>query len=649
MAIPNLHTKCHMRTRQELLHMVAAYLLPSLIFVSAVILAVEYNLFFFFLLRGASSLSCIEETRSGPLNDHGAKQLWLNCSATWGFSLVGLCVGDLFFLLMFSSFLRAVFTCAGYVSPEPWRWPPKANAERRRSLRAGWARQQEWLHNEEARARQKAQATELLQRQQQLLRAMQLRYLQECLHRSYCAMSLGGQAPSGPLGVSNVAPLPAGKPISSEPREVLLENSLTVQHPSLAMKEEAGKGHISSCECAADTLLAKQCVVSVVGAHDEELLTSSRNEPDGVSALANYLPLRRGQCVLGEPVNTGGDNAGGCVRQPAATPQRCLSLSSSGNSSFDTSTTCTSTITSTLVEDANPAAAPSKANYNVYMHSHNSAVAAPLNLRLSLTTSEDISMNPAAVHEYEADGSLRFCEICHQYKPDGSHHCRACQRCVLDMDHHCHFLNNCVGRHNYKFFFLCVFYASLCGVVNSGLFAYAYLGSTVCAEWGHKWLWVPAGMGAIGVCVTHLWVQHLLLLLRGMSTLERMAQLSSERFLTTFSDGQQRAPNSSGCLSDCWLVMHACGEVLLQGAQGVLFSLTSTCRRDNPSRKSLLQLPSRSSADAAWTQAERRARRIELLFGRPRHLWEYLLPVPPRGGSCAAHGKANYCVHEEAV
>lgn len=55
----------------------------------------------------------------------------------------------------------------------------------------------------------------------------------------------------------------------------------------------------------------------------------------------------------------------------------------------------------------------------------------------------------------------RVCKFCRVIKPDRSHHCRICRKCVLKYDHHCPLVNNCIGFHNYKFFFLIVFYLNI--------------------------------------------------------------------------------------------------------------------------------------------------------------------------------------------
>jgi len=66
-----------------------------------------------------------------------------------------------------------------------------------------------------------------------------------------------------------------------------------------------------------------------------------------------------------------------------------------------------------------------------------------------------------AANEWKRTGERRYCKWCGKYKPDRCHHCRVCKQCILRMDHHCPWIMNCVGYHNYKYFFLLVWYSAV--------------------------------------------------------------------------------------------------------------------------------------------------------------------------------------------
>jgi hypothetical protein len=67
---------------------------------------------------------------------------------------------------------------------------------------------------------------------------------------------------------------------------------------------------------------------------------------------------------------------------------------------------------------------------------------------------------------------IRYCEVCDQWKPDRTHHCRACKRCIHRMDHHCPWINNCVGAKTQKFFMCFLLYVFLCCLQVCGMMGY---------------------------------------------------------------------------------------------------------------------------------------------------------------------------------
>lgn len=65
---------------------------------------------------------------------------------------------------------------------------------------------------------------------------------------------------------------------------------------------------------------------------------------------------------------------------------------------------------------------------------------------------------PSSSHHYglhasEWSRSWSYCEICQNWRPARTHHCKKCNQCVLMMDHHCVWIGQCVGAGNFRLFF----------------------------------------------------------------------------------------------------------------------------------------------------------------------------------------------------
>lgn len=71
------------------------------------------------------------------------------------------------------------------------------------------------------------------------------------------------------------------------------------------------------------------------------------------------------------------------------------------------------------------------------------------------------------------DGSPKFCETCHAFRPARASHCEVKGRCVVKFDHYCPLLSSAIGIRNYKYYinalvflFLLVGYLFSMGVVT---------------------------------------------------------------------------------------------------------------------------------------------------------------------------------------
>lgn len=131
------------------------------------------------------------------------------------------------------------------------------------------------------------------------------------------------------------------------------------------------------------------------------------------------------------------------------------------------------------------------------------------------------------VLESKKHGGVRFCRWCRLTKPDRAHHCRMCDMCVLKMDHHCPWLDNCIGFANQKFFILTLFYASL-GLLSmaasAGWINYYIVRQTsmlgIDISRLAMGITVSVICGILGMVVAAFFVTHLLMALRGVTTLE---------------------------------------------------------------------------------------------------------------------------------
>ncbi|KAF2009492.1 palmitoyltransferase swf1 [Aaosphaeria arxii CBS 175.79] len=88
---------------------------------------------------------------------------------------------------------------------------------------------------------------------------------------------------------------------------------------------------------------------------------------------------------------------------------------------------------------------------------------------LSATRNSESYITPenhaAQMRLYPYDRVLYYpgntCSTCEFLKPARSKHCSICKTCVARMDHHCIWVNNCLGKGNYRWFLLLLFFTTV--------------------------------------------------------------------------------------------------------------------------------------------------------------------------------------------
>ena len=134
----------------------------------------------------------------------------------------------------------------------------------------------------------------------------------------------------------------------------------------------------------------------------------------------------------------------------------------------------------------------------------------------------------------------KICLTCNIAKPFRSHHCPDCDNCIIRFDHHCPWIGGCVGKRNYFYFFifLCILNINDIFIAIFGLLHIIYIYKDVPNEQKGDKNWIAICLiellpslltiiflGCTMIFTTGLWIYHIKLICRNMTTKEEIKKL----------------------------------------------------------------------------------------------------------------------------
>ncbi|GAB7359674.1 hypothetical protein MBLNU230_g6853t1 [Neophaeotheca triangularis] len=124
----------------------------------------------------------------------------------------------------------------------------------------------------------------------------------------------------------------------------------------------------------------------------------------------------------------------------------------------------------------------------------------------------------------DPNGLPEWCNTCHIWKPDRSHHCSDVGRCCAMMDHFCPWVGGVVAEHSLKFFVQFVAYAALFTAYATILLAFfvAETRSNTGGVWNVHWV-VGLGLAAFFLLFTlGMTLMTLQNIMKGVTTIENL-------------------------------------------------------------------------------------------------------------------------------
>ncbi|CAH7685336.1 DHHC palmitoyltransferase-domain-containing protein [Phakopsora pachyrhizi] len=132
--------------------------------------------------------------------------------------------------------------------------------------------------------------------------------------------------------------------------------------------------------------------------------------------------------------------------------------------------------------------------------------------------------------------SVKWCQTCQTYRVPKTSHCKVCDNCVDFSDHHCVFVNNCIGRRNYFSFWVFLFSMILIILMTIGIcLTRIALIHRNKKEDEEKLSLIGCYLimfisGIFGTPVIALWIFHVKLNLRNLTTIENLRPVQFYNF-----------------------------------------------------------------------------------------------------------------------